>query len=107
MDSIALMVYFSGSIDGCTFSYSGGTLTPTQNGPYYYVTIPNIVAQDLGKPYTIKVTDSNNNTYTVTYSAMTYVRTVLNSTTTTRSHKDVCIKLYDYYQAALAFFPST
>ncbi|MCR5150207.1 MAG: hypothetical protein K6B52_03160, partial [Clostridiales bacterium] len=104
VDGTSIMVYFTGDVEGCTFTCEGNELTPVKNGSYYYVLIDNVAARNLDKMYTITVSDGYGNTHTVTYSAMTYVRTVLNSETTSRSLKDVCIKLYDYAVAANAFF---
>ena len=98
-----IRVFFSGSIDGVTFSCNGVNLTPVAYGAYHYVTIDNVAAKDLDTMYTISATDGTN-TYTVQYSALTYVRSVLSNNSNPQTLKDVVTALYWYNKEANEFF---
>jgi hypothetical protein len=98
-------VWFEGDVEGCTFrNEKGDELTPIRSGNMYYVTIDNIAAKDIDESRIVTVTDAGGYTCTVEYCAFNYVKLVLSSQTTSRSLKDICIKLYDYAMAANQYF---
>ena len=106
----AIYLYFKPAAD-----YSG-SFTATVNGESaaatkqkdgrYLVTIPNIGAHKLGETFTVKAVTTNGET-TVTVSALSYVKGVLDAYTS-ESTKDVNARnavaaIYAYYEAAAEF----
>lgn len=61
---------------GCTFELDGVPAEPKMVDGFTCIEVNNIVPQAMDKSHTVKVTQ-NGKSYTVTYSAMSYVRTVL------------------------------
>ena len=103
-----VQIYFNGSVDGCTFTRTdtNATLTPVYDADYgmYYVEIPNISAPNLDNLYTVSI-EKDGLTYTVSYGALTYVRSVLRSATASQTKKDTVTALYWYWLKAESYFP--
>ena len=104
-DGTYIRVFFTGDVDGYTFSCNGVELEPVAYSSYHYVTIDNIAAKELDTVYTVEVTDGTN-TYSVRYSALTYVRSVLSNNSNPQTLKDVVTALYWYNQEANEYFPN-
>ena len=71
-----------------------------------YVAIRNIPAKNLADTYTIKLTKGGNS-YTISYSALSYVQVVLSkyeATGTKTALQNVVKGIYKYYEAAAAYF---
>ena len=92
---IAVRFYFTGSIEGLTFSQG----TPVQKGDMYYVEIADICPQDLDQDIVISVTNGSN-TLTVTYSALDYV---IRMYAKGGNSAPLVQALYGYYLAAEAY----
>jgi len=89
-----------------TFKLGDTELEAEQSGDYYVIAIDNIAAQDLNEEYTITVANDEN-TGTITVSALAYCRSVLNRTTNTtytEDLKNLLKSMYLYNQAAEAYF---
>ena len=104
-DGTYIRVFFTGDVDGYTFSCNGVELEPVAYSSYHYVTIDYIAAKELDTVYTVEVTDGTN-TYSVRYSALTYVRSVLSNNSNPQTLKDVVTALYWYNQEANEYFPN-
>ncbi len=104
----AILVYFkpTANYDGSfTVTLDGETYTATkQSDGRYLVEIPNIGAHLLGTTYTIVAT-TDNGTATVTVSALSYVRSILNSSTYANdaTAKNAACAIYAYCAAAKAY----
>ncbi len=95
-NKIAVRFYFTGSIEGLTFSQG----EPVQKGEMYYIEVAGINPQDLGKQIEIVVSDGADS-LTVSYSPLTYmVRMYEKGTGNTPA---LVQALYGYYQAAEAY----
>ena len=84
---------------------SGATANGTRsiNGnEYYQYDTASIGAGNLGKTYTVTMTTSTG-TATLEASAMSYVNTVLNSTSFTEAKQTAMASYYNYYAAAIAY----
>ena len=78
-------------------------LTPVVDGNKAYVEIEKVFAQDLDKAYTVVVTDKTTGaTTTVTYSALSYGYTAMNSAKATPEIKEVVKAMLVYSNAANA-----
>lgn len=100
-----LRVIFTGPVDGYTFTCGNNELEPVAYGNMFYVNINNVAAKDLDTWYTIIVTNnSTHETYTVQYCALSYVRTVINSNSTSQTLKDAMTALYWYNREANGYF---
>ena len=98
-----IRVFFSGNVDGYIFRFNNKELTPVAYGSLHYVTIDNVAAKELDTMYTVEVTDGTN-TYSVQYSALTYVRSVLSNNSNPQTLKDVVTALYWYNHEANEYF---
>jgi len=94
-NKIAVRFYFTGSIEGLTFSQG----TPDQKGNMYYVEIADICPQDLDQDIVISVTNGND-TLTVTYSALDYI---IRMYAQGGNSAPLVQALYGYYLAAEAY----
>ncbi len=84
------------------FRVAEGTSVPesmTQKGDYYYVQTGSIAANKLNEAIDTKIGDS----FTISYSAMSYAYAVLNDGSDDQSLIDLVKALYLYNQAALAY----
>ena len=93
----------SGAISDYTFTVNGQVVTPTQNGSYWMVEIPNIVAKDLDESYPIVITLDGEEVFSLEYSAVSYAYTVVNGS----SDENLVLQakaLFLYWQAAEAYF---
>ena len=104
----AILVYFkpTANYDGSfTVTLDGETYTATkQDDGRYLVEIPNIGAHLLGTTYTIVAT-TDNGTATVTVSALSYVRSILNSSAYAddATAKNAACAIYAYCAAAKTY----
>ena len=94
-NKIAVRFYFTGSIEGLTFSQG----TPDQKGNMYYVEIADICPQDLDQDIVISVTNGSD-TLTVTYSALDYI---IRMYAKGGNSAPLVQALYGYYLAAEAY----
>ena len=94
-NKIAVRFYFTGSIEGLTFSQG----TPDQKGNMYYVEIADICPQDLDQDIVISVTNGSD-TLTVTYSALDYI---IRMYAQGGNSAPLVQALYGYYLAAEAY----
>ena len=84
-------------------TFNGKTYTAVkQSDGRYLVQIPNISAHQLGDMITI--TGTAGTAFSVQVSALSYTRSVLNSTSTNQAAKDGLSALYAYYSAVLAYW---
>ncbi len=103
-----IRLYFSDWNQSFAYRAPGGQwidLTPSVVEGAMCVVIPNINAQDLDTMWEIKA-ESDGGTYTVYYSALSYVRSSIYSSQSTASQslKDYMAELYYYNRAADAYF---
>lgn len=90
---IALRVYLTPA-EGVTLStvtVDGNTITPTKSGDRYYVTISDIKATQLADPHTITAEGA-----TTTVSPLSYVYSILSSSTTSDDAKNLVCALYNF-----------
>ena len=92
---IAVRFYFTGSIEGLTFSQG----TPVQKGDLYYVEITDICPQDLDQAIAVSVTNGAD-TLTVSYSALDYI---IRMYAKGGNSAPLVQALYGYYLAAEAY----
>ena len=69
---------------------------------YKQIRITNIAADKLGKACTVAVTTSSG-TAQITVSALSYVNTILNSTSFNRDAQAAMAAFYRYYEASAAY----
>ena len=92
----------SGKTLTASATFNGETYTAVkQSDGRYLVQIPNISAHQLGDMITI--TGTAGTAFSVQVSALSYTRSVLNSTSTNKAAKDGLSALYAYYTAVLAY----
>ncbi|MGN1087308.1 MAG: hypothetical protein ACI4Q5_09750, partial [Porcipelethomonas sp.] len=91
------------NIDEFTFTIDGNTVIPGEKTGYYYIDVKNISAENLGVGHTVAI---NGTTVISNYSALSYARAVLNSTTADDNLKNLVKTLYLYNQKALAYNPA-
>lgn len=106
MDSdTAIYLYFKPVADyegSFTVTIDGETAMATKKGDRYLVVIPNIGAHKLGDPYTVVVTTTNGES-TVTVSALSYVKGVLDAYTDYQTAQYAVASIYHYYAAATEY----
>ena len=95
----AVRFYFTGSVEGLTFTVNGSEVNEIAKGDMYYVEIAGINPQDLGENVTVVVTDGTNE-LTVAYSPLDYIVRMYNKAGTSAA---LVQALYGYYQAAVAY----
>jgi hypothetical protein len=93
------------SIDEFTFTVDGSPVTPVLESGKYVIEIGNIRARDLNKEYVLVVTDSEGGSQTLSYSGLTYARTLIKQGSTEEA-KNAARALYLYYKAADEYFNS-
>lgn len=91
------------SIDEYSFSVNGTSVEPTLNSGKYMIEIGNIRARDLGTEYQVVVKDRDGNEQTLSYSGITYARTLILQGSTENA-KNAAKAMYLYYKAAVAYF---
>lgn len=111
-DAVTIRMYFTGYDASHTYSYvdtknvihqlDASNIDPATGK--HYVDIRNVAAQYLDYMYVVTVSDGNNNTYTVTYSALSYVRSIIRDGGVSQSMMDLAVKIYLYNQAANNYF---
>ena len=106
LDSVTTVDVFLTVKSGVTLTasatFNGKTYSAVkQSDGRYMVQIPNISAHQLGDMITI--TGNAGGAFTVKVSALSYTRSVLNSTATNTAAKDGLSALYKYYAAVLAY----
>jgi len=93
-------------IDEYTFTIDGKEVKPVQRSSgssYYYVTVENIAAKELGLARTIRVA-RDNETMTIACSALSYAYKALTSETSGDNLRNTMRALYLYNQAAIDYF---
>ena len=100
-DKIAVRFYFTGDVNGCTFTADGNSCTPVAKDDKYYVEIADILPQDLDQQITLTVTDSEGSVLTVTYGPMNYI--VRMNQKGSDAAKPLLKALYNYHLAAKVF----
>ena len=93
------------SIDEFSFTVDGKPVTPFLDTGKYTIEVGNIRARDLGTEYVVKVTDGAGNSQTLSYSGLTYARTLIKQGSTEEA-KNAARALFLYYEAAVAYFGS-
>ena len=84
-------------------SLDGINIITTDKGDYEEVRIFDLPISRLGETVTINGAGTSNKTgYTVTLSGLSYIRAILNSSSSTDA-KNAVTALYDYYKAAIAY----
>ena len=78
-------------------------MTPLKRGDRYYTEVANIFADMLDEAHVFTVSDGVN-TYTITFSALSYGYRILNDGTAGDDIKNLVKALYLYNQAANAYF---
>ncbi len=101
-DKIAVRFYFTGSIEGLTFTANSSTLTPQEKDGRYYVEIGGINPQDLDKAVTVTVSNGSNS-LAVSYSPMDYILLATQRASTSENLKNLVQSLYGYHLAAKAY----
>ena len=86
-----------------TFTVDGKTVTPVKRGNLYCTEVANISADKLDVAHVFTVSDGVN-TYTITFSALSYGYRALTSSTAGDNIKNLVKALYLYNQAANAYF---
>ncbi len=91
----AFKLYFT--CDGApgTITLDGTAVTPVKSGSTYYVKVSDIGARQLQTKHTVAFDDG----YSVTFSPMSYARTMLRSSSTDTDLADLLKALYDYSEA--------
>ena len=84
-----------------SFTVEGYTATKQKDGRYL-VKIPNIGAHKLGDSYTVVITTAKGES-TVTVSAMSYVKGVLDAYTDDQTAQYAAAAIYAYYKAAIKY----
>ena len=105
-NKIAVRFYFTGSVEGCTFTVGDNTYTPVLKDGRYYVEVADIAPDALDQQITLKVTDVNGAEISVTYGPMNYIKRMYEKEDTSESLKDVLENLYHYHKAAVAYVTS-
>lgn len=94
----AVRFYFTGNMDGVTFSQG----TPVQKGDMYYIEVSGINPQDLGNTISL-VLSKGDDTLTVGYSPLTYIIRMYNKSQSSAATKALVQALYGYYLAAAEY----
>ncbi len=97
-DKIAVRLYFSGDINGITFTANRKTYSPIAKDGMFYVEINDILPQNLDQQITMIVADASGNTLTVTYGPMNYI--VRMNAKGSESLQELLKALYNYHLAA-------
>lgn len=97
-----IRLYFTGSIEGVSFTVNGDAVDAVQKDDKYYVEIAGINPAQLGSDITLTATKSEE-TITVTYSPMAYILRMYSKESTAAELKTLVQALYGYYQAAVAY----
>lgn len=95
---IAVRFYFTGSIEGLTFSQG----TPVEKNGMYYIEVADINPQDIGNVIEIEVSDGTDS-LTVSYSVLSYIVRMYEKADSSAATKALVKALYNYYLAALAY----
>ena len=94
-----LSLYFKGLPQDTKFTCAGKTVETAKNGEYVIARIRGIKADELESSFTVTFTGGS-----VEYSPMTYCYNVLSGGSTDGNLQNVCKALYQYAQAAKAYF---
>ena len=73
------------------------------NDTRWYVSIPNIASQDLGKKYTLQI-NYDGKTATIKVCALSWANLMLADSTASERNKNMSKALYVYYNAAAKYF---
>jgi len=99
---IAVRFYFTGSIEGLTFTVNGETVEVGEKNEMHYVEIAGINPQELGDDVTVVVSNGTDS-LTVSYSPLDYMIRMYNKADSTEATKTVVQALYGYYLAAASY----
>lgn len=103
---LALRYYFeTDDIRDFTFTVNGAALQAEQKDDLYFVEISQIVPQDIGNTFSMRVEDAGGRSMTVTYSPMNYIVRMYHNENTTPDGKNLLQALYTYYLAAKSYTP--
>ena len=95
-----LSLYFKGLPENTKFTCGGKEVETAQNGAYVAARIRGIKANEFENSFTVTFAGGGS----VTYNAMTYCCNVLNSGSEDAALQNVCRALYQYAEAAKAYF---
>jgi len=96
----AVRIYFTGSIEGLTFTVNGSEVNAIAKGDMYYVEIDGINPQDLGSDVVVAV---NTDALTVAYSPLDYIIRMYNKADASANTVALVQAMYGYYLAAAAY----
>ena len=95
----AVRFYFTGSVEGLTFTANGEPVSVDMKNDMYYVEIADINPQDLGNDVKVVVSDGTND-LTVAYSPLDYIVRIFNKAGASAA---LVQAMYGYYLAADAY----
>lgn len=95
---IAVRLYVTGDVTGCSFTVNGVPAEVTKKDGKHYVELADILPQDLDEAITIVATDAAGDTLTVTYSPMDYM--VRMNRRGSKTLQDLVKAMYNYHLAA-------
>ncbi len=98
----AVRIYFTGSIEGLTFTANGENVSVNEKNGMYYVEVAGINPQDLGNDVTVAVSNGTD-TLSVAYSPLDYIVRMYNKAGASPETLALMQALYGYYQAAAAY----
>ena len=98
----AVRVYFTGNIQGLTFTANGENVNVNEKNGMYYVEIAGLNPQDLGSNVNVVVSDGTDS-ISVAYSPLDYMVRMYNKAGAADAAKALVQALYGYYLAADAF----
>lgn len=97
---VAVRVYFTGNLEGCTVTCGDAALTPVKSGDLYYVEIADIAPQMLNASVQVRIAKGEQ-VLTVAYSPMNYM--VRMSVKGGDTLKALLKAMYNYHLAAVEF----
>ena len=95
---IAVRLYVTGDVKGCSFTINGVPAEVTEKDGKHYVELADILPQDLDEAITVVATDAAGDTLTVTYSPMDYM--VRMNRRGSKTLQDLVKAMYNYHLAA-------
>ena len=96
-----LRVYFKNPVESATVDGQACEVIPKDN--MYYVELVNIASPNLDKTHTFKVS-YNGSEYTFEYSVLSWVNSMISSSSTKQETYDLAKAIYLYWKAASAYF---
>lgn len=99
-EKLAVRFYFTGSVEGVSFTLNGAPCTADYANGMYFVEANGILPQNIEQQITLTATDSQGNTFTATYSPLNYI--VRMNQKGSNATKALVTALYNYYLSAKA-----